>query len=224
MYNKRIPSDGGDIDLTVFEAGDDIKCGDQEKTYGQLLADSWTQAAASSDPDSGEQATPFVLLRASSDRGHPVKGELEIDRSECVFLPVLSSAISTFDNSEHRQFNTQAARRAEAHTDMCSRSAVPAPPTINDKPIVDNLYPFLVETEEFDLKFNERSPLRKELDVHIKPIDHKQNYRVVAVGYCVAIKFLSTGDYRINAESLGSDRLGRRSRYQSEAIYEMKVR
>lgn len=221
MYNRKIPSRS--IELTVFEAGDDIKSSDEVKTYGDLLADSWIRAAASSDPDSGARASPFVLLRASSDRGHPVKGKLEIKRSDCVFLPILSSAIGTFDNTERRSFNTQATRRAEAHTDMCSRSAVPAPPTIDGEPIVDNLYPFLVETEEFDLKFDKRSPLREELDVTKKPIDHEQTYKVVAVGYCVAIKFLSSGDYRINAEALGSDRIGGRSRYQSEAIYEIKV-
>lgn len=225
MYDRRIPSDGGFIEFTVFESDDVITCSGQNRTYGQLLAQSWVQAANSPNPDRGEQTRPFLLLRASPDRGHPIRRPpLQISRNnECVFLPVLSSAISTFDNTAGRQFNDQAARRAEANADMCSRSAVPAPPTIEGKPIVDNLYPFLVETEEFQLQFDQRSPLLNDLDVPNKPISHQQPYNVVAVGYCVAIKFISTGDYTIHAEALGSDRLGGGSRYQSEVTYRMRV-
>lgn len=225
MYIRRIPSDGGFIEITVFEADDVIACGAQNRTYGQLLADSWIQAVNSPNPDSGTQARPFLLLRTSADRGNRIRiPQLQISRNnECVFLPVLSSAISTFDNTAGRQFNNQAARRAEAHSDMCSRSAVPAPPTIDGRPIVDNLYPFLVESEEFQLQFDQRSPLRNDLDVPNKPINHQQPYDVVAVGYCVAIKFLSAGSYTIHAEALGSDRLGAGSRYQSDATYIIRV-
>ena len=226
MYDRRIPHDNGLIEFTVFETEDPITCGDQSKTYGQLLADSWTRASAGPEEDDGETARPFVLLRASPNTEHPIHSTLEVTaNNECIFLPVLSSAISTFDkidNNDHR-FDTQAGRRAEAHADMCSRSAVPAPPTIEGKPIVDNLDPFLVGTEEFDLRFDEKSRLMSRLDVPNRPIDHRQTYKVVAVGYCIAIKFLSAGKYTIHAEALGSDRLRQGRRYRSDATYEMNV-
>jgi hypothetical protein len=226
VYDRRILRDGGPIEFTVFETDDPITCGGENKTYGQLLAESWIEAASRSHPDGGENASkPFILLRASPNRGirvdRPQMGRLQIAvDKECVFLPVLSSAISTFDNTDGRQFNNRASRRAEAHADM-DKSPVPGPPTIEDEPMVDSLYPFLVGTEEFELNFDAGSPLRNQLDVP-RPIDHRITYQVVALGYCIAFKFLSTGEYTIRAEALGSDRLGR-GRYQSEVIYKIEV-
>jgi hypothetical protein len=229
VYNRRIPRDGESIDFTVFETDDPISCGSEDKSYGQLLAESWIQAASRSHPNGGEDAAkPFVILRASPDRGIPVNRpqggrrlQVVVDK-ECVFLPVLSSAISTFDNTDGRRFNNQESRRAEAHADM-DKSPVPGPPTIEGEPMVDSLHPFLVGTEEFELKFDAGSPLINQLDVPKKPRNHREPYNVVAVGYCIAFKFLSTGEYTIRAEALGSDRLGRGSRYQSEVTYDIIV-
>jgi hypothetical protein len=208
MIKRKVNVNGKDIEFEIFSP--DEEC--NGKTYGQCLADSWN-VLLSADPDQSDG--PICFLRTSPNpREAPYRKRLAIFSDQAVFIPIVSTAVNTDDSPD---LNTEEKRRASANKDTDEGDNPPKPEqvTIDDKPIVDDLKEFRVESPEFELNVDNRSPVKDKLDIPARP----GTLPTVAVGYCVIIKSLPPRDqpYTIHIKAKGHDA------YRTEAVYELQV-
>jgi hypothetical protein len=173
------------------------------RSYGEWAGD-WWNWVCSEDPDTYLFDDPIVFLRANIDysgegearhqTGTNYYNRIKIHRWTAIFFPIIECGLHYGHPHpyEDRPIVIESEMRRLARKDMDSWISLVV--TINDKPLVENINDFRVESPLFKLVVPKNSKLRDRMEVS----PEVGTWDAITDGYWILIKSLPIGVYKIH--------------------------